>query len=100
MNSEPPTAKTYLLLAGRYIDSSHKHLGAAIVPSHISHEVVEAAWSYAVRYSAKGLDVPDWDAAFTLLKQRHPSWQIEPYVAPQRVAYNPEAAENDVPDEA
>ena len=35
-----------------------------------------AAWTYALRFSAKGLDLPDWDAALELLIQRHPLWQV------------------------
>lgn len=38
--------------------------------------VVQAAWSYALRYTAKGLDLPDQEAALDLMQQRHPSWQF------------------------
>jgi hypothetical protein len=38
-------------------------------------EKVFAAWAYAVRYTAKGLDLPDHSAAVALLKQRHPNWE-------------------------
>jgi len=40
--------------------------------------LVRAAWAYAVRYTAKGLDLPDHDKALKLLQQRHPSWTIIP----------------------
>lgn len=47
-----------------------------IVPEGISIQHVAAAWAYAVRYTAKGLDLPDHDAALEMFKQRHPSWTI------------------------
>ncbi len=51
--------------------------GAVVVTSEtVTDEVVTNAWTYAVRYSAKGLDYPDYDAALKLLIKRHPSWQI------------------------
>jgi hypothetical protein len=48
----------------------------AITPEHTSNEVVTAAWSYVVRYTAKGLDLPDYPAAIAMLAERHPSWTI------------------------
>jgi hypothetical protein len=47
-----------------------------ITPESIDPQSVQAAWSYAVRYTAKGLDLPDHEAALKLLHQRHPSWTI------------------------
>lgn len=47
-----------------------------ITPQPMPAEVVTAAWSYAVRYTAKGLDLPDHEAAIELMKSRHPSWTI------------------------
>jgi hypothetical protein len=47
-----------------------------LLPEPQSFEVVIAAWAYAVRYTAKGLDLPDYDAAFKLMVERHPSWEI------------------------
>jgi hypothetical protein len=47
-----------------------------ITPEPVEAKVVQAAWSYAVRYTAKGLDLPDHEAAAHLLHQRHPSWTI------------------------
>jgi len=29
-----------------------------------------------LRHSAKGLDLPDYEAAFKLLRERHPSWHV------------------------
>lgn len=45
-------------------------------PTVTEPSVVTAAWAYAVTYSAKGLNIPDYEAAVELLKQRHPSWQV------------------------
>lgn len=47
-----------------------------ITPKAVEPEVVQAAWSYAVRYSAKGLDLPDYDEAIKLLQSRHGSWTL------------------------
>jgi len=49
---------------------------AIITSIGVSQEDVTAAWSYAVRYTAKGIDLPDHEAAAKLLIERHPSWQI------------------------
>lgn len=51
--------------------------GAVVLtPEAIPTYVVLNAWTYAVRYSAKGLDHPDYEGALNLMLQRHPSWQI------------------------
>ena len=47
-----------------------------LLPEPQPNEVVIAAWAYAVRYTAKGLDLPDYEAAFKLMLERHPSWEI------------------------
>lgn len=47
-----------------------------VVPETVSIEMIQAAWSNAVRYTAKGLDLPDHDAALKRLKERHPSWNL------------------------
>lgn len=49
---------------------------AVITPEPVSLEIITAAWSYAVRYTAKGLDLPDHEKAIEMLKQRHPSWKV------------------------
>lgn len=46
------------------------------VPDDVTSETAIAAWSYAVTYSAKGLNIPDYDAAVKLLKERHPNWEV------------------------
>jgi hypothetical protein len=47
-----------------------------VVPETVSIEMIQAAWSNAVRYTAKGLDLPDHDAALKRLKERHPNWNL------------------------
>ncbi len=47
-----------------------------VVPESVSIEMIQAAWSNAVRYTAKGLDLPDHDAALKRLKERHPTWSL------------------------
>ena len=47
-----------------------------IAPTSTELESVIAAWSYAVRYTAKGLDLPDYEAASKMFAQRHPSWTV------------------------
>lgn len=47
-----------------------------VVPETVSIEMIQAAWSNAVRYTAKGLDLPDHDAALNRLKERHPKWVV------------------------
>lgn len=46
------------------------------LPQETMASVVTAAWAYAVTYSAKGLNIPDYEAAVELMKKRHPSWQV------------------------
>jgi hypothetical protein len=47
-----------------------------VVPETVTVEAVQAAWANAVRYTAKGLDLPDHDAAVQRLQERHPSWTL------------------------
>jgi len=47
-----------------------------ITPKDIEQNVAAAAWSFAVRNTAKGLEMPDYDAAIQLMLERHPSWEI------------------------
>ena len=55
---------------------SRDHESVVVTPDPLLQEIVDAAWAYAVRYTAKGLDLPDHAAAANLLQQRHPSWQV------------------------
>lgn len=66
----PPPSQVFRLFS---FDRRQSDL-LVITPEPINHEIVSAAWGYAVRYTAKGLDLPDHEAAVKLLKERHPSW--------------------------
>ena len=68
-----------------------------ITPEHTSNDVVTAAWSYAVRYTAKGLDLPNYQAAAEMLTQRHPSWTIIQSRL-TNVSVNLAKADSDVPE--
>jgi hypothetical protein len=68
-----------------------------VTPDLIEPQIVQAAWSYAVRYSAKGLDLPDYDAAVKLLHQRHPSWTVVESVV-QPIPVNLALADQDTPE--
>lgn len=72
-------------------------LGVLITPPGVDEKTALAAWSYAVRYSAKGLDVPDFHAAAALLLKRHPSWQCL-MESVSNVWYDGGSAELDKPD--
>lgn len=74
-----------------------KLVAVVIPPEDVSHETVETAWGYAVMYSAKGLTIPDWEAAVTLLKNRHPSWEVIGYEFIP-VGLNLSKADEDVPE--
>lgn len=75
----------------------HPFSYVVIVPEGISLQHVAAAWAYAVRYTAKGLDLPDHNAALDMFKQRHPSWTvINSTVQPVQVSLA--LADQDVPE--
>lgn len=68
-----------------------------VVPELNMVKQVGAAWAYAVRYTAKGIDLPDHDAAIRMMKERHPSWLfIESDVLDIHV--NLKLADEDVPE--
>lgn len=50
--------------------------GVVLLKENITKEVARDAWTHAVRYTAKGIDLPDHDAAAEMLKERHPSWFV------------------------
>ena len=60
--------------------------------------LVPAAWAHAVRFTAKGLDLPDHEKAIKLLKERHPSWTIIPGRC-INVPVNLAKADEDVPEQ-
>jgi hypothetical protein len=70
-------------------------IGIIILPDNTEMNVVSAAWSYAVRYTAKGLDVPDYAKAGHLMIERHPTWQFIKGGVVLPAAYNPELADGD-----
>jgi hypothetical protein len=47
-----------------------------LVEESVSKEIVQAAWSNAVRYTAKGIDLPDHELAVKRLQERHPKWIV------------------------
>ena len=55
---------------------SPEPIGIVITPEPTAPEKVQAAWTYAVRMNPKQLNVPDYDAAFKMMLERHPSWRI------------------------
>jgi len=57
-------------------DANNPFHYVVITPEPVNKDVVSAAWAYAVRYTAKGIDLPDHDKALELLAERHPSWTI------------------------
>ncbi len=68
-----------------------------VVPESVSPEIATAAWSNAVRYTAKGLDLPDHEAAIQRLQKRHPSWIIIRSLC-YGIGIDLRKADNDVPD--
>lgn len=53
-----------------------RQVAVVLLQDNVSVEKVEAAWAYAIMYSAKGLTIPDYNAAIELFKSRHPSWEF------------------------
>lgn len=72
-----------------------KFRATLLTAENISHEKVVAAWSSAVRYSAKGYDVPDYEAAIARMISKHPTWQVfrEPIVP---IQYDPAKADDEI----
>jgi hypothetical protein len=96
--AQAPKTRVWQLVGGRFAPNrSSEPFGIIITPEPLDKVVVESAWSYAIRYTAKGLDIPDYPAAVQLMLQRHPSWVFISHL-PQSAAYNPSFAENDTPD--
>lgn len=94
-----PNTKIYLLGADARLRLQVEDIiGYVLVPDTVTDEAVRHAWSYAVRYSAKTLDVPDYAASAQLLMQRHPSWQAVISTPPAFIFYQSAYAEGDKPD--
>lgn len=68
-----------------------------LTPEPLEPNIVTAAWSYALRHTAQGLDLPDHEAALELMLKRHPSWRfVEGHVQNAPVSLG--LAEQDVPE--
>lgn len=81
-----------------YLCDRHRTIyGTVFVPDPTTEQVVSAAWSYAMQYSAKGLDLPDYEAAIKLLLERHPTWLFS-VGNPQAAYYRPNLSDQDKPD--
>lgn len=60
-------------------------------------ETVQAAWTYALKHTAKSLTEPDHEAAIAMMLDRHPSWeQVRLY--PHPINYKDETADKDKPE--
>lgn len=101
-----PLDKAFLLYGDRnFIEGapgvggrgSHSAVAVVILPEPIRADVVVAAWSYAVRKSADGLDVPNYQSAIKLLMQRHPTWKAS-ITKGYTISFSSEKADDDVPD--
>ena len=68
-----------------------------LTPVAVDVDTVSAAWAYAIRYTAKGLDLPDHEAALQKLLERHPSWQLIQSIVPS-IPINLALADTDSPD--
>lgn len=95
MNSNLPLCRVFNLVGVR---GNEPFKAVLILPGLESVLVVTAAWSYAIRYTAKGLDIPDYQAAVKLLLERHPSWQVFIGEDVGSIGYGAELADKDTPD--
>jgi hypothetical protein len=68
-----------------------------VLPEETIIHNVRASWSYCIRWTAKGLDVPDYQAALAMMKERYPSWiYIETNNQVSQVAYSGGFRDEDV----
>lgn len=84
-----------VLLGGDLFGPSRGTVAVVIIPEDIRTEVIEAAWSYAVRYSADGIDLPNYQAAVELMMERHPTW-IAAVTKGYNISYSAERSGEDV----
>jgi len=97
------TSRIWRIITGQHekhsaIARNNAEIGYIFTPDELPARVVIAAWSYALRYTAKGLDVPDYDAAAKMLVKRHPTWRFEKTIPNAECWYSPEMADDDKPD--
>jgi hypothetical protein len=92
-------SRSFHLIAesGRTKNYRREMVASLVVPEPRNFEEIVAAWSYALRYSADGLDVPNYRKALELLRQRHPSWIVVDS-QPIAISYDADYAEMDVPE--
>ncbi len=69
--------------------------GVVITPQPLHWEKVRDAWTHAVRYTAPGFDLVNYDAAIELLHKRYPSWTI---IYPENVFDTPFEPKRSKPD--
>jgi transcriptional regulator with XRE-family HTH domain len=58
-------------------------------PTEIPRQDVQKEWVHALRHTARGLELPDYDAAIKLMSDRHPDWMIVKTQV-QDVEYDPD----------
>jgi hypothetical protein len=83
-----------VLLGEDFFGPSRGTVAVVIIPDDVRTEVIVAAWSYAVRYSADGIDLPNYQAAVELMMQRHPTW-IAAATKGYTISFDAESAELD-----
>ena len=69
--------------------------GVIITPHPVHWEKVRDAWTHAVRYTAPGFDLVNYDAAIELLRNRYPSWTVVYPSKVLEVAFEPKRANKD-----
>lgn len=74
----PIVESSHAFLLKLYQDRQPMNTGAAvaIVPKDLTKEDVTLIWTNAVRHTAAGLDIPDYDKAIEALLEQHPDWVI------------------------
>lgn len=78
--------------------NKHPPIVAVVITDEIeTRETVQSAWSYALKYTAKGLDEPDYEAAAAAMIERHPAWVLASTEI-AKVEYLGAAADKDKPE--
>lgn len=76
----------------RGVKGTSQFSGVVITPESVMKDQVTIAWSHAVRYTAKGYDLPDYEAALASVGQRHPDWKVSSHGVVM-VDYDPSKAD-------
>jgi len=92
--SEVIHGQVWRLIPGKLIrtPAPTQQIGILITPENTSSDVTSGAWSSALRHTAAGLDLPDYDAAIAWMLERHPDWMVVRTNTFANLAYDPEAA--------